>query len=118
MFGNRGNHALQRGDPLGVRAGALVLPFRRKEFQAEFLRPWTYPAARHSTNHAGRTGPRRWDHMRLAHGWELVQCPGFKVARIAEVVRPAVHPGPTPRAARRVLNTASICARLISSWDR
>ena len=43
---------------------------------------------------------RRWDCMRLAHGWELIQCSGFPEAWIAEFVRPAIHGVPRSLAAR------------------
>jgi len=38
--------------------------------------------------------------MRLAHGWELIQCSGFPEAWIAEFVRPAIHAVPSSLAAR------------------
>ncbi len=38
--------------------------------------------------------------MRLAHGWELIQCSGFTDAWIAEFVRPAIHAVPRSLAAR------------------
>jgi hypothetical protein len=38
--------------------------------------------------------------MRLAHGWELIRCPGFPDAWIAEFVRPAIHAVPRSLAAR------------------
>jgi len=78
-----GQHALQRGDTLDVRAGVLVFSLRSKEFPVWSSQPWP-TCHQPNINHADQAECGQWAGMRLTHGWKLIRCPGLSDAWITE----------------------------------